>query len=89
MESKITAVQAEMIRAACGVVAKKEFDHMLYVGDLPLPEDLVKAKSNARKKLVQAVATRARTTATWAIQVDVDDLEYSAFMLSSSANDSR
>jgi diadenylate cyclase len=60
MESKITAVQGELIRAACSVAAKKEFDHLLYVGDLPLPEDLVKAKSNARKKLVQAVASEVQ-----------------------------
>jgi diadenylate cyclase len=60
MESKITAVQGELIRAACSVAAKKEFDHLLYVGDLPLPEDLVKAKSTARKKLVQAVASEVQ-----------------------------
>jgi DNA integrity scanning protein DisA with diadenylate cyclase activity len=59
-EKILTPVQAELIRAACGMAAKKEFDHLLYLGDLPLPEDLVKAKSTARKKLVQAVASEAQ-----------------------------
>jgi DNA integrity scanning protein DisA with diadenylate cyclase activity len=59
-EKMLTPVQAELIRAACGMAAKKEFDHLLYLGDLPLPEDLVKAKSTARKKLVQAVASEAQ-----------------------------
>lgn len=60
METMLTPVQAELIRAACAIAAKKEFDHLLYLGDLPLPEDLVKAKSTARKKLVQAVASEAQ-----------------------------
>ena len=60
METMLTPVQAELIRAACTIAAKKEFDHLLYLGDLPLPEDLVKAKSTARKKLVQAVASEAQ-----------------------------
>ena len=45
----ITAVQAELLRAAVAIAAKKEFDHLLYIGDLPLPDDLVRAKSTARK----------------------------------------
>ena len=60
MESMLTAVQTELVRAACAMVAKKEFHHLLYLGDLPLPEELVKAKSTARKKLVQAVASEAQ-----------------------------
>ena len=60
MEKMMTIVQTELIRAACVMAAKKEFDHLLYMGDLPLPEDLVKAKSTARKKLVQAVASEAQ-----------------------------
>ena len=60
MDNIISPVQAELIRAACAMVAKKEFDHLLYIGDLPLPEDLVKAKSVARKKLVQAVASEVQ-----------------------------
>jgi hypothetical protein len=56
----ITPIQAELLRAAGAMVAKKEFDHLLYIGDLPLPEDLVRAKSTARKKLVQAVTNTAQ-----------------------------
>lgn len=52
--------QAELLRGVAALVAKKEFDHMLYIGDLPLPEDIVKTKSNARRKLVQAVASEVQ-----------------------------
>jgi len=60
METIITPLQVELIMAAVGMAAKKEIDHLLYVGDLPLPEELVKARSTARKKLVQAVASEAQ-----------------------------
>jgi diadenylate cyclase len=56
----ITPVQTELLRAAAALVAKREFDHLLYIGDLPLPEDLVRAKSMARRKLVQAVTSEAQ-----------------------------
>ncbi|MCA9672683.1 MAG: diadenylate cyclase [Myxococcales bacterium] len=56
----ITSVQAELLRAAATLVAKKDFHHLLYIGDLPLPEDLVKGKSHARRKLVQAVTSDAQ-----------------------------
>lgn len=60
METIITPLQEELIIAACSMAAKKEIDHLLYIGDLPLPEDLVKARSIARKKLVQAVTSEAQ-----------------------------
>ncbi|MBW2731044.1 MAG: DNA integrity scanning protein DisA nucleotide-binding domain protein [Deltaproteobacteria bacterium] len=53
----MSSVQAELLRAAAAMVVKKEFDHLLYIGDLPLPDDLIKAKSNARRKLVQAITS--------------------------------
>ncbi len=56
----LSIVQAELLRAAAAMVTKKEFDHLLYIGDLPLPEDIVKAKSTARRKLVQAVTSEAQ-----------------------------
>ncbi len=56
MEIIITPLQEELILAGAAMAAKKEIDHLLYIGDLPLPEELVKARSTARKKLVQAVA---------------------------------
>ena len=60
METIITSLQEELILAGAAMAAKKEIDHLLYIGDLPLPEDLVKARSTARKKLVQAVASEAQ-----------------------------
>ncbi len=58
--SIITPVQAELLRAAAAMAAKKEFHHLLYIGDLPLPDDIIKAKSVARKKLVQAVTSEVQ-----------------------------
>jgi hypothetical protein len=56
----INPIQAELVRAAAAMAAKGEFQHLLYVGDLPLPDELVRAKSVARKKLVQAVTNAAQ-----------------------------
>jgi diadenylate cyclase len=50
-----TATQHEIIRAAVALAAKTSVDHLLYVGDLPLPEETFRGKPRARKKLVQAV----------------------------------
>jgi DNA integrity scanning protein DisA with diadenylate cyclase activity len=60
METIITPLQEELILAAASMAAKKEIDHLLYIGDLPLPEDLVKTRSTARKKLVQAIASEVQ-----------------------------
>jgi DNA integrity scanning protein DisA with diadenylate cyclase activity len=50
-----TATQHEIIRAAVALSTKKNVDHLLYVGDLPLPEETFRGKPSARKKMVQAV----------------------------------
>jgi DNA integrity scanning protein DisA with diadenylate cyclase activity len=50
-----TATQHEIIRAAVALAMKSSVDHLLYVGDLPLPEETFRGKPRARKKLVQAV----------------------------------
>jgi diadenylate cyclase len=50
-----TATQHEIIRAAVALATKSSVDHLLYVGDLPLPEETFRGKPRARKKLVQAV----------------------------------
>ena len=50
-----TATQHEIIRAAVALATKSGVDHLLYVGDLPLPEESFRGKPRARKKLVQAV----------------------------------
>jgi diadenylate cyclase len=47
--------QLDLIRAAIGLASKSNVDHLLYVGDLPLPEELFRGHPGARKKLVQAV----------------------------------
>jgi len=50
-----TATQHEIIRAAVALASKANVNHLLYVGDLPLPEETFRGKPRARKKLVQAV----------------------------------
>jgi diadenylate cyclase len=50
-----TGTQLDIIRAAIALASKPSVDHLLYVGDLPLPEELFRGKPRARKKLVQAV----------------------------------
>ena len=52
-----TGTQTEIIRAAIALVSKSNVDHLLYVGDLPLPEEAFRGKPRARKKLVQAVVS--------------------------------
>jgi DNA integrity scanning protein DisA with diadenylate cyclase activity len=50
-----TATNLEIMRAAVAIATKANVDHLLYVGDLPLPEEVFRGKPRARKKLVQAV----------------------------------
>ena len=47
--------QLDVIKAAIALASKPHIDHLLYVGDLPLPEEVFRGKPRARKKLVQAV----------------------------------
>src|SRR5450432_4331162 len=47
--------QLDLIRAAIALANSPAVDHLLYVGDVPLPEELFRGKPRARKKLVQAV----------------------------------
>ena len=58
--AKTRATHMEIIKAAVGLASKRSFDHLLYVGDLPLPEEVFRGKSGARKKLVQAVVSEAQ-----------------------------
>jgi DNA integrity scanning protein DisA with diadenylate cyclase activity len=50
-----TATQTEIIRAAIALASKSSVQHLLYVGDLPLPDDVFRKHGRARKKLAQAV----------------------------------
>jgi diadenylate cyclase len=47
--------QIDIIRAAIALASSPTVQHLLYVGDVPLPEELFRGKPRARKKLVQAV----------------------------------
>lgn len=50
----------EIVKAAVGLAAHRTLDHLLYIGDLALPEEAFHGKPKARKKLVQAVASEAQ-----------------------------
>ncbi len=55
-----TVLQADVIRSALALAARPSVDHLLYVGDLPLPEELFRGKPQARKRLVQAVVSESQ-----------------------------
>src|SRR6266700_776016 len=55
-----TAIETDIIRAAIALIRKPNVDHLLYVGDLLLPDDVFRGKPAARKKLVQAVVSQAQ-----------------------------
>ncbi|HVR62603.1 MAG TPA: hypothetical protein VMU50_11920, partial [Polyangia bacterium] len=52
-----TSTQTDIIRAAIALGTKRHFNHLLYVGDLLLPDDAFRGHPKARKKLVQAVVS--------------------------------
>jgi len=58
--AKVQSSHIELIKSAIALASKRSFDHLLYVGDLLLPEDAFRGKSGARKKLVQAVVSEAQ-----------------------------
>jgi DNA integrity scanning protein DisA with diadenylate cyclase activity len=60
--ARLSAAELELIKAAVGLAAKRTFDHLLYIGDSPLPDDVFRGKPQARKKLVQAVVSEAQRT---------------------------
>jgi diadenylate cyclase len=55
-----TALQADVIRSALALAARPTVDHFLYVGDLPLPEELFRGKPQARKRMVQAIVSESQ-----------------------------
>jgi diadenylate cyclase len=57
---RATSSQLEIIRSALTLASKRTFDHLLYIGDLPLPDEAFRGKPKARKKLVQAVVSEAQ-----------------------------
>jgi diadenylate cyclase len=69
--AKTRATHLEIIKSAVALASKRSFDHLLYVGDLLLPEDVFRGKSTARKKLVQAVVSEAQRAVVEASGVQV------------------
>jgi diadenylate cyclase len=57
---RATSSQLELIKSALALASKRTFDHLLYIGDLPLPDEAFRGKPKARKKLVQAVVSDAQ-----------------------------
>jgi DNA integrity scanning protein DisA with diadenylate cyclase activity len=66
-----TGTQIEIIRAAIALVAKAGVDHLLYVGDLLLPEEMFRGKPKAKKRLVQAVVSPSQRSVVEAAGVPV------------------
>jgi diadenylate cyclase len=56
MAKRTTSVHLETIRAAVAMATRPVFDHLLYVGDQQIPEELFRGRPSARRKLAQAVA---------------------------------
>lgn len=52
-----TGTETDIIRAAIALIRKPSVDHLLYVGDRLLPDEVFRGKPAARKKLVQAVVS--------------------------------
>ena len=55
-----TAIETDIIKAAIALIRKPNVDHLLYVGDRLLPDELFRGKPGARKKLAQAVVSPAQ-----------------------------
>jgi diadenylate cyclase len=55
--ARATVNQLEMIKAALTLASKRTVDHLLYIGDLPLPDEAFRGKPKARKKMVQAIVS--------------------------------
>jgi DNA integrity scanning protein DisA with diadenylate cyclase activity len=66
-----TGTQTEIIRAAIALVTKAGVDHLLYVGDLLLPEEMFRGKPKAKKRLVQAVVSPSQRSVVEAAGVPV------------------
>jgi DNA integrity scanning protein DisA with diadenylate cyclase activity len=69
--AKTSQNHLELIKVAVSLAQKRTFDHLLYVGDIPLPEEVFRGKPRARKKLVQAVVSEAQRAVVEATGVPV------------------
>jgi diadenylate cyclase len=68
---RTTSTQLELIKSALTLASKRMFDHLLYIGDLPLPDEAFRGKSKVRKKLVQAVVSEAQRSIISASEIPV------------------
>jgi diadenylate cyclase len=68
---RTTSSQLELIKSALTLASKRMFDHLLYIGDLPLPDEAFRGKSKVRKKLVQAVVSEAQRSIISASEIPV------------------
>jgi diadenylate cyclase len=68
---RTTSNQLELIKSALTLASKRMFDHLLYIGDLPLPDEAFRGKSKVRKKLVQAVVSEAQRSIISAAEIPV------------------
>ncbi len=68
---RATVNQLEIIRAAVTMASKRSFDHLLYIGDMPLPDESFRGKPKARKKLAQAVVSEAQRAVVAAAEIPV------------------
>ena len=68
---RATSSQLELIKSALTLAGKRMFDHLLYIGDLPLPDEAFRGKPKARKKLVQAVVSEAQRSIITALGIPV------------------
>jgi diadenylate cyclase len=66
-----TGTQTEIIRAAISLASKAGVNHLLYVGDLLLPEEAFRGKPRARKRLVQAVVSPSQRSVVEAAGITV------------------
>lgn len=71
MSRRATAAQLEIIRAALALASKRPFHHLLYVGDLILPEEPFRGRSQAKKKMVQAIVSEAQRQVVAAMGIPV------------------
>ena len=60
MSEKKAALDVEFVKTGISLAAKKDVHHLLFVSDLPPTEEMVKARSPVRKKIIHAVTSEAQ-----------------------------
>src|SRR5947209_5081369 len=52
---------AELIRSAGAMAGKSHFRRLLFISDMPVPDELARLRGPAHRKLVRVVTTEARS----------------------------